>query len=128
MGPVTDAVRLVRVLLNEGAWDGGSILRPETTHLLLRGNRVRAGPSTVAPAYYRRAGMEHGSGIWVFPSPEGERLEHTGAGLGFATLLRLYPDERLAIVLFANGTSLDREGIAERLYELFRDERTLPVE
>ena len=88
---------------------------------MLQGGRVRAGPSSVAPPYYRRAGMEHGLGFWVFPSQEGERYEHTGAGLGFATLFRLYPEDRLAIALLANGTSLDREGIADRLFELFRD-------
>lgn len=121
VGPVTDATRLLRALLGEGALEGRSILTAETTRMMLSGSRVRAGPSTVAPPYYRRAGMEHGLGFWVFPSEEGERYEHTGAGLGFATLFRLYPDDRLAIALLANGTSLDREGIADRLFELFRD-------
>jgi len=64
--------------------------------------------------------MKHSLGFWVFPSDDGERFEHTGAGLGFATLLRLYPRQRLTIALLANGTSLDREGIADRVYELFR--------
>ena len=121
MGPVTDATRLLRALLNEGTLEGRSVLAPETARMMLRGGRVRAGPSSVAPPYYRRAGMEHGMGFWVFPSQEGERHEHTGAGLGFATLFRLYPEHRLAIALLANGTSLDREGIADRLFELFRD-------
>lgn len=121
MGSVTDAARLLRALLNEGTLEGRSILAPETARMMLQGGRVRAGPSTVAPLYYRRAGMEHGLGFWVFPSREGERYEHTGAGLGFATLFRLYPEDRLAIALLANGTSLDREGIADRLFELFRD-------
>ena len=121
MGPVTDATRLLRALLNEGTLEGRSVLTPETTRMMLQGGRVRAGPSSVAPPYYRRAGMEHGLGFWVFPSQEGERYEHTGAGLGFATLFRLYPEDRIAIALLANGTSLDREGIADRLFELFRD-------
>lgn len=121
MGPVTDATRLLRALLNEGTLEGRTILEPETTRLMLQGHRVRAGSSTVAPAYYRRAGMEHGLGFWVFPSSAGDRYEHTGAGLGFATLLRMYPDEGLAIAVLANGTSLDREGIADRLHDLFSD-------
>ena len=123
MGSAADAGRLLRALLGEGSLKGHAILRQETTHLMLRQHRVRAGSSTVAPVNYRRAGMEHGLGFWVFPSTEGEgeRYEHTGAGLGFATLFRLYPDEGLGIALLANGTSLDREGIADRLHELFRD-------
>ena len=43
-----------------------------------------------------------------------------GAGPGFATIFRLYPAEGLGIAVLANATSLDREGIADRLYELFR--------
>ncbi len=121
MGPVTDATRLLRALLNEGELEGRSVLAPETARMMLQEGRVRAGSSSVAPPYYRRAGMEHGLGFWVFPSQQGERYEHTGAGLGFATLFRIYPEEHLAIALLANGTSLDREGIADRLYELFRD-------
>ena len=121
MGPVTDATRLLRALLNEGTLEGRSILAPETARMMLQEGRVRAGSSSVAPPYYRRAGMEHGLGFWVFPSQDGERYEHTGAGLGFATLFRIYPEDRLAIALLANGTSLDREGIADRLFELFRD-------
>ena len=121
MGPVTDATRLLRALLNEGTLEGRSVLAPETARMMLQEGRVRAGSSSVAPPYYRRAGMEHGLGFWVFPSQDGERYEHTGAGLGFATLFRIYPEDRLAIALLANGTSLDREGIADRLFELFRD-------
>lgn len=121
MGSVADAARLLRALLNEGTLEGKTILEPETTRLMLHEHRVRAGPSTVAPAYYRRAGMEHGLGFWVFPARHGERYEHTGAGLGFATIFRLYPEEELAIAVLANGTSLDREGIADGLYDLFRE-------
>ena len=119
MGPVTDASRLLQAL----ASGGGGVLEPETVALMLHEHRVRAGPSTVAPYYYRRAGMEHGLGLWVFPTLHGERFEHTGAGLGFATLVRLYPEEGLTIALLANGTVLDREGIADRVYELFGDGR-----
>ena len=121
MGPVTDATRLLRALLNEGTLEGRSVLAPETARMMLQEGRVRAGSSSVAPPYYRRAGMEHGLGFGVFPSQDGERYEHTGADLGFATLFRIYPEDRLAIALLANGTSLDREGIADRLFELFRD-------
>ncbi|MDX1390078.1 MAG: serine hydrolase domain-containing protein, partial [Acidobacteriota bacterium] len=117
MGPVTDASRLLQALME----DGGGILEPRTVQTMLYEHRVRAGPSTVAPPYYRRAGMQHALGLWVFPSDDGERLEHTGAGLGFASLVRMYPRDRLTVALLANGTSLDREGIADRVYEIFHD-------
>jgi CubicO group peptidase (beta-lactamase class C family) len=66
--------------------------------------------------------MRHGLGWWVFPSPAGDMYQHTGAGPGFATIFRLYPKDSLGIAVLANGTSLDREGIADRLYDVFREQ------
>ena len=34
---------------------------------------------------------------------------------GFATILRLYPRERLGVVVLANGTDLDYDGVARLL-------------
>ena len=42
------------------------------------------------------------------------------AGPGFATTMRLYPEKGLGIVILANGTDLDRDGLADRLTELLR--------
>ena len=39
-------------------------------------------------------------------------------GPGFATILRIYPEENLVIVLMANGTALDQEGLVELLAEV----------
>lgn len=119
IGPVSDAALLLRAFLNEGRVGDRPALSPETVRKMLSDGWVRAGSSSVAPVLHRRAGMQHGLGWWVFPSPDGDMYQHTGAGPGFATILQLYPKERLGIAVLANGTSLDREGIASRLYELF---------
>jgi hypothetical protein len=52
--------------------------------------------------------------------PEGKRLrlQHHGGGPGFATTMRLYPQEGLGITILANGTDLDRDGIADRLAQI----------
>lgn len=52
------------------------------------------------------ADFENGERPWV---------QHRGGGPGFATVLRVYPDEDLVVVIMANGTALDRDGLATML-------------
>ena len=120
IGSVADATKLLRAFLHEGRLDGRRVLSPAPVRAMLEDGWVSAGRSNVATPSHRRAGMQHGMGWWVFPSPAGHMYQHTGAGPGFATIFRLYPAEGLGIAVLANATSLDREGIADRLYELFR--------
>lgn len=40
-------------------------------------------------------------------------VQHRGGGPGFASIMRLYPDESLGVVIIANGTNLDSENLAE---------------
>jgi hypothetical protein len=41
-----------------------------------------------------------------------------GGGAGFATTMRVYPDSGLGIAILANGTDLDRTGLADLLHSL----------
>jgi CubicO group peptidase (beta-lactamase class C family) len=45
----------------------------------------------------------------------GERpyIQHLGGGPGFATIMRLYPQESLGIAILANGTSLEASALVE---------------
>ena len=53
---------------------------------------------------------------WFVEDRLGSRLiEHIGGGLGFATIMRLYPASGLGIVILSNGTDLDRDGLADIL-------------
>ena len=96
--------------------------RPETVRKFLEDGWIPAGFSSVAPYARRRAGMQHGYGWWVFPTPDGAMYEHTGTGPGHAAIARLYPEQEMGIVVLANATALDRQEIADRLYEAFRPE------
>lgn len=40
-------------------------------------------------------------------------VQHRGGGPGFATVMRLYPDEELVIVIASNGTNPDQEKLVE---------------
>jgi hypothetical protein len=57
-------------------------------------------------------GRERDVGLGWFRSRadtrRGERFwEHLGGGLGFWTVMRLYPDQELGIVVMGNATSYD---------------------
>lgn len=42
-------------------------------------------------------------------------LTHSGGGPGFATVMRLYPEEHLGIVVMGNDSTMDREALADVL-------------
>ena len=62
----------------------------------------------------------NGRGLgWAVGEFSGERyLEHGGGGPGFATTMRIYPDDGLGIAILSNGTDLDRAGLADMLRSL----------
>lgn len=45
-------------------------------------------------------------------------VQHSGGGPGFATIMRLYPEEGLAIVIMANNTDLPREKLVDAFASL----------
>lgn len=114
IGPVGDVARLIQAYLNGGELDGVRILSPESVTLMSHAGHVAgAGPNMAD-----HPGGEHGLGWYVIPEGDRLRLQHHGGGPGFATTLRVYPDQGLGIVILANGTDLDRDGLADRLAEL----------
>jgi D-alanyl-D-alanine carboxypeptidase len=99
IGPATDLRRLMLAYLNGGELEGVRILQTQTVALLNHTLPVNG----------------HGLG-WFMGGPDGRPyLGHAGAGPGFATDLRLYPEKGLGIAILANGTDLDRDGLQELL-------------
>jgi CubicO group peptidase (beta-lactamase class C family) len=102
IGPAHDVARLMLAYLQGGQLDGSRVLRPETVELMTSTSRVG----------------DHGLG-WFVGSADGRRyLQHPGGGPGFATVMRVYPEEGLGTVVMANGTDLDYDGISDLLASL----------
>jgi CubicO group peptidase (beta-lactamase class C family) len=99
IGSAPDVARLMMAYLNGGTLDGEMVLRPESVSAL----------TDTAPI------DGHGLGWFVGESNNMPYLEHAGGGPGFATMMRLYPDAGLGIAILANGTDLDRSGLADLL-------------
>ncbi len=108
IGPPTDTARFLMAYLNGGELDGQRILSEESVATMTNDSYVAAGKSAEdggAEGVYRGLGwkvVEDGGSFYI---------QHSGGGPGFATNMRLYPDRDLGMVIMANGTYLDREGI-----------------
>lgn len=114
IGSAPDVARLLLAYLNDGELAGAHILSPQSVALMTHDSQVLGeGPNMAA---YPRG--RHGMGWYVIPEAGRVRLQHDGGGPGFATTLRLYPEEGLGIAILANGTDLDRDGISLRLAEI----------
>lgn len=114
IGSAPDVARLLLAYLNEGELDGARILTPQSVALMTNSDHVPGeGPNIAA---YQNG--QHGLGWYVIPEDGRTRLQHNGSGPGFATTMRLYPEEELGIAILANGTDLDHDGLTHLLTQI----------
>lgn len=104
IGSVTDAARLVRAYLNNGALNGQRILSENSIELMTNSSHV-AEANDEGLFFFRR-----GIGWHIFKENDGYKLEHTGGGPGFFTIMQIYPDKDLGLVLFCNDVTLEQYG------------------
>ena len=96
IGPATEAIRFAQMHLNGGELAGVRILSPESTGLM-REMQVSS------------AGDPLGFGLsWFVSGGERRFVEHGGGGVGLWDLMRIYPDDGVAIVMMSNGEGFDR--------------------
>jgi CubicO group peptidase (beta-lactamase class C family) len=111
VGSVTDAARLVRLHLADGAIDGRRVLRPETARMM-RDIRTPGRPFDLGLGWFRPASDRDADPGFV---------EHWGTGGGFWNAMRLYPSLDLGIVVMANTTSAyDHSALMDVLRRTFR--------
>jgi len=115
IGPAMDTARFVMAYLNGGEIDGQRILSEKTIQMMTNDDQIPA-RNTPKPSLQKQ--VYQGIG-WLFVR-QGKSfyLAHNGGGPGFATGMRIYPDANLGIVIMANGTYLDTEGILDLVASL----------
>jgi CubicO group peptidase (beta-lactamase class C family) len=91
---VTDAARLLRLHLGDGAIDGRRVLRAETVREM-RTISTPGRPFDLGLGWFRRLADREARPRFV---------EHWGTGVGFWNVMRLYPDLDLGIVIMADTT------------------------
>ena len=99
IGSARDVTRFMLAYLAGGEQNGEPVLSAEVVWAMTYEGRAK------------------GRGLgWAVGEERGRPyLQHPGGGPGFATILRLYPRERLGVVVLANGTDLDYDGVARLL-------------
>ncbi len=105
IGPATDAARLVAAYLGGGDLEGRRILSTESIGMMTHEGYSKGKADD--PQSFRRQGIG-----WQIANENGNlRLSHEGGGLGFHSIMQLYPDEDLGFVLFTNDVTCDGRAI-----------------
>ncbi|MEZ4862791.1 MAG: serine hydrolase domain-containing protein [Caldilineaceae bacterium] len=107
IGPATDLARLLMAFQNQGKVDGARILAPATVAMMTYDSHVRSVNTGQTDAPVQGLG-------WHVYQPEGRMyIAHGGGGPGFGSEMRLYPDESLGLIVFANDTTYDHAAILD---------------
>ena len=96
IGPVTDAASFMIAFLNNGGSDSLRILSPKSVQSMLHDSYMKAEHDD--PAVFRRQGL----GWQIYDHNGRFMIRHEGGGVGFSTIMQLYPDENMGLVLFTN--------------------------
>ena len=104
IGSVSDASHFMRAYLNKGILDGNRILSEASIELMNNDSYVAEANSEMS-FFFRR-----GIGWHIFKEKDEIKLEHTGGGPGFFTIMQIYPNKDLGLVLFCNDLSLEQYG------------------
>jgi CubicO group peptidase (beta-lactamase class C family) len=108
IGPVDDAARFVHLHLNAGAVDGRQVLTADAVGAMQRitatGSKLDVGLGWFRERSDRGAGPRY--------------VEHLGGGAGFWNDMRIYPDQRLGMVIMGNATAYDHRRILAQAQRL----------
>lgn len=104
IGSVSDATRFIKAYLNKGILDGNRILSEASIELMTNDSYVAEANDEMS-FFFRR-----GIGWHIFKEKDAIKLEHSGGGPGFFTIMQIYPNKDLGLVLFCNDLSLEQYG------------------
>ncbi|MEO1668293.1 MAG: serine hydrolase domain-containing protein [Chloroflexota bacterium] len=101
IGSASDAANFMLAYLNDGEWNGTQLLSAESIAMMNEEWHVAAGNTPESSPY---ESVSHGIGWFVINDGGRTYIGHRGGGPGFATGMRLYPDENMGTVMMSNGT------------------------
>ncbi len=107
IGSALDAARFAQMHLNEGELDGVRLVSPQAAREM-QSLQARGRAMDVGLGWFRY--RKHQSQAFV---------EHLGGGAGYWTMLRLYPQDQLGIVLMGNATGYDHHAMALAIHDHF---------
>jgi CubicO group peptidase (beta-lactamase class C family) len=101
-GPPVEAIRFMQMHINGGEFEGVRILSPESVALMQEIQFSTKGEP-----------LNFTMGWFVVDDPEHPYVEHAGGGVGIRDLMRLYPNEGVAIVLMSNASGYDELAVVD---------------
>jgi CubicO group peptidase (beta-lactamase class C family) len=101
-GSPTDVIRFLQMHLNGGELDGVRLLSPESAALMREVQLSTSGDP-----------LEFTLGWRIGEDAEHPYVEHAGGGQGIKDLMRLYPNEGIAIVLMSNAAGYDELAVVD---------------
>lgn len=101
-GGATDAARLALLHLGDGSVDGTRLLSPQAAAEMRR-TVARGGPIDVGLGWFRPSGQQ------------ATFVQHLGGGSGFFSVMRIYPDQDVGVVMMANTTRYDYDAILDAI-------------
>jgi CubicO group peptidase (beta-lactamase class C family) len=57
-----------------------------------------------------------------------QTVTHTGSWAGFRTVLQRFPDERLAVIILANGADINPSALATHVADIYLEDRLAPAQ
>lgn len=107
IGSAADQAKFMQAYLNEGQFDGGQILSPETIKLMNQVSQIESG-NPIEGRYLQGLGWK------VYVDENGRNyLAHAGGGPGFAADMRIYPEENLGVFIAGNDTAIKTQEILD---------------
>jgi D-alanyl-D-alanine carboxypeptidase len=106
IGSAADAAHLAMLYLNNGEFNGRCILSEQSVTTMTQESHINIDKNG------SKSCCERGIG-WLIYNRNGLILEHTGGGLAFHTIMRLYPDKKLGFILFTNSTKRKAQSIID---------------
>ena len=101
IGPADDVARLLRLHLNGGTVDGQHLLSAGSVAMMQRISATGSKLDVGLGWFRSRADTRRGRHF----------LEHLGGGAGFWSVMRLYPEEGVGVVVMGNATRYDHEQV-----------------
>jgi CubicO group peptidase (beta-lactamase class C family) len=103
VGTADDAARFLQMHLADGSFGGEQILRPEVAtemrRITMKGKHYDLGLGWFKPARQRNSTPDF--------------VEHLGGGAGFFNCMRIYPTERVGVIVIGNATKYEIDAVAE---------------
>jgi len=97
-----DMSKLMLMFLNNGAYNGRRILKPETVEEIFKRSMVSAIDFTDLPPISDKTGFYYGLGVGSYDYAGHQIIEKGGALAGVRTIIVLVPDKNAGIVVLAN--------------------------